>query len=69
MDDVSKRLNLVNAIGVSNGEQLQQTIVDDGLIAGIEFHHPHVSQLKEAVKLPVLFHSIQNDSFKSKSRI
>lgn len=45
MDDVSKRLKLVNAIGVADGDKLQSTIVDNGLIAGIEFHHSQVSAL------------------------
>lgn len=43
MDDVSKQLDLVDAIGVTDGDQLQHILVDNGLIAGIEFHHSLVS--------------------------
>lgn len=43
VDDVSKRLKLVNAIGVTDSNELQRIVADNGLIAGIEFHHSHVS--------------------------
>lgn len=40
---VSKGLNLEEAVGVADANQLESTIIDQGLIAGIEFHHSNVS--------------------------
>lgn len=42
MFDVSKQLNLLEAVGVNDSAQLEKTIVERGLIAGIEFHHSNV---------------------------
>lgn len=39
---MSERLNLNDPIGVDDRKQLQDTVVIDNYIAGIEFHHPNV---------------------------
>lgn len=45
VDDVSKRLILKPAIGVSDASQLQDILVKNKLIVGIEFHHSNVSRI------------------------
>lgn len=42
MQNVSKQLSIGEPIGVANGQQLEDRIVKDGLIAGIVFHHSNV---------------------------
>lgn len=49
-DDVSKRLKLKSSIGVTDSNDLQRIIVDNGLIAGIEFHHAQVSAQSSTLK-------------------
>lgn len=43
MKDVSGKLNFDEAIGVNNSQDLETTLNQRGLVAGIEFHHPSVS--------------------------
>lgn len=43
MDQVATLLQLEAAIGVSNASQMEDLVVNQSLIAGIEFHHPDVS--------------------------
>lgn len=43
VDRVTKQLQLKDAVGVPDADALQDIIENDGLIAGIEFHHPNVS--------------------------
>lgn len=40
---MSKELSLQEAIGVDNDKQLQKTMTQKGLVAGINFHHARVS--------------------------
>lgn len=53
LDQVSQYLKLGEAEGVANDEELQNIIVDKGLVAGITFHHANVSSylIKERVLL------------------
>lgn len=53
LDAASVELNLLPAIGVSNGQQLQNIMIDKNLLAGIEFHHLNVSLRHNILKLKI----------------
>lgn len=39
---MAKRLEILEPIGVSNDEEVEKTVVQMGLIAGVVFHHSNV---------------------------
>lgn len=42
MTNMAKKLDISEPIGVRNEEEVEKTVVEKGLIAGVVFHHSNV---------------------------